>query len=133
MPIEDMLETPIWIAIAHRGPPLSVQNASSRARAGGEGRFRVGHCSADNSRITLSTYRLARGRRVHSSAVSSRQAARYSSEIRCRSATKLARDRAERDDLDHQIDQEGRQWEPLEDDRHSHHLDQSCTGRQPVR
>ena len=55
----------------------------------GEGRFRVRHCSADNSRITLSTYRLARGRRVHSSAVSSRQTARYSSEIRCRSATKL--------------------------------------------
>ena len=52
-------------------------------------RVRVPHCSADNSRITLSTYRLARGRRVHSSAVSSRQAARYSSEIRCRSATKL--------------------------------------------
>lgn len=65
------------------------KNASSSARAGGEGRFRVPHCSADNSRITLSTYRLARGRRVHSSAVSSRQAARYSSEIRCRSATKL--------------------------------------------
>ena len=72
------------------GTALSVQkNASSRAWAGGEGRFRVRHCSADNSRITLSTYRLARGRRVHSSAVSSRQAARYSLEIRCRSATKL--------------------------------------------
>ena len=69
--------------------PIRPKNASSRARAGGEGRFRVRHCSADNSRITLSTYRLARGRRVHSSAVSSRQAARYSSEIRCRSATKL--------------------------------------------
>jgi len=69
--------------------PYPSKNANSRARAGGEGRFRVRHCSADNSRITLSTYRLARGRRVHSSAVSSRQAARYSSEIRCRSATKL--------------------------------------------
>ena len=68
--------------------PYRSKNASSRARAGGEGDFRVRHCSADNSRITLSTYRLARGRRVHSSAVSSRQAARYSSEIRCRSATK---------------------------------------------
>jgi hypothetical protein len=69
--------------------PIRPKNASSRDRTGGEGRVRVRHCSADNSRITLSTYRLARGRRVHSSAVSSRQAARYSSEIRCRSATKL--------------------------------------------
>jgi hypothetical protein len=74
---------PPWTA------PIRPKNASSRAQAGGEVRFRVRHCSADNSRITLSTYRLARGRRVHSSAVSSRQAARYSSEIRCRSATKL--------------------------------------------
>jgi hypothetical protein len=62
--------------VAGNTPPPGGPNASSRARAGGEGRFRVRHCSADNSRITLSTYRLARGRRVHSSAVSSREAAR---------------------------------------------------------
>jgi hypothetical protein len=75
--------------VAGNTPPPGGRNASSRARAGGEGRFRVRHCSADNSRITLSTYRLPRDRRVHSSAVSSRQVARYSSEIRRRSATKL--------------------------------------------
>jgi hypothetical protein len=61
MPIADMLETPTWIAIADRRPtaPLRPKNAISGARGGGEGRFRVRHCSADNSRITLSTYRLA--------------------------------------------------------------------------
>jgi hypothetical protein len=30
MPIEDMLETPTWIAIAHRGPSLSVQETPAR-------------------------------------------------------------------------------------------------------
>ena len=85
-----MLETPTLDRNRPPGTaPIRPKDATSRARAGGEGRFLVRHCSADNSRITLSTYRLARGRRVHSSAVSSRQAARYSSEIRCRSATKL--------------------------------------------
>jgi hypothetical protein len=76
-------------AVTARSTMPHTAGGARRARAGGEGRFRVRHCSADNSRITLSTYRLARGRRVHSSAVSSRQTARYSSEIRCRSATKL--------------------------------------------
>jgi hypothetical protein len=47
----------------------------------------TGYCSAETSRITLSTYRWPFGRCRHSSRFNSRETARYPSATACRSAT----------------------------------------------
>ena len=72
------------LSIAHAPQHTPLGYLGNPIQSGAVGRA---YCRADSSRMTLSTYRLSRGRWAQSSPVSSWQIARYSSEIRCRSAT----------------------------------------------